>query len=194
MSDYKSLVQKALDTYKPHANVIEQVAIKWLERNLKVEVSDRYRTRAGACVWRHCNETILTMKVVFGTKVLTPEVAYETVAHEVAHAVAIISEQDKEHDEIWQAICKKMGGTGKQYHTLPIVKNKVKRVCIVGEGKEHYVTMNTYATIKYNPKYTFVGIVGIDLNEKKFHWVQRSVANVSVSGPKLKNGFALIEA
>jgi hypothetical protein len=196
MSDYKTLVQKALDTYKPFARSIEKVAIEWLERNLKVDVSDRYRTRAGTCAWTHDRHSgdILSMKVVFGTAVLTEDSMYQTVAHEVAHAVAIVSKQDKGHGWIWQAICKKMGGNGQQYHKLPVVKNKVKRVCIVCDGKPLYVTPKNYEGVKYSPRYTFMGTVQIDMNERKFRWIQKSVAfNSCIGGPKLRSGAELVE-
>lgn len=135
-----------------------------LMTKLTITFSDRMRTKAGACRWRHLNGKVVTIGIQLSTLFLsrvTSEKQFQLISHEFAHAYeAIQTGGVSTHGPLWQSIHRAMGGNARQYHTEKMPHNKVKRNTLVnvltGQVYNNVSTRMTNKCLRINQNLGYV--------------------------------------
>lgn len=97
MRDWLLVGRELLDSHN-----LEHWQINWMRRK-SIRVYARCRPRL---------RTIELNKEHFEQTAFTP-ILFDTILHEIAHAIDLESRHKTRHDSVWRAIYMKIGGTGK---------------------------------------------------------------------------------
>jgi predicted SprT family Zn-dependent metalloprotease len=152
-------IQTAFSNIRQAAPQFNEAVAK-VEATLKWEWSRRLRTCAGKAMLRE-NKIVISHKLHQDH----PEEAFYTVAHELAHLVEFQylggnlqkrgRKQVEHHSALWKQIAIAMGDNGNSKHTMKAKGNRIKRVIVEREGKEYWITLNSWN--KYQQGYIYNG-------------------------------------
>lgn len=152
-------IQTAFNNIRKSASHFNEAVAK-VEKTLKWEWSGRLRTCAGKANLRE-NKIVISRKLHQDN----PEELFNTVAHELAHLVEFQylggtlpkrgRKQWEHHSALWKQIAVAMGDTGNAKHTMKAKGNRVKRVIVERDGKDYWITLNSWN--KYQRSYLYNG-------------------------------------
>lgn len=154
-------INNAIDVLKQkniYAEFVSQI------HNISFSINMRKRTTAGVCFHHKLTKRI---RLEFSHSVFSSIVSksqYNTVVHELAHAIQFFYRHTSHHDSEFYSICDRMNGEASRCHSYNVKRNVVKRFKIIDNdtGRLHTCTTRTFNVIKNNPKYKLVSVRSYD--------------------------------
>lgn len=105
-------------------------AVLKVKNMLKVSFNSRLRTKAGVCKFSRIGKTLVSVSIELSLDYISKvsiEQINDTITHELAHAIQAMDCGDSNHGIIWASIHRSMGGSGKQFCTGEVKRNKMKQ-------------------------------------------------------------------
>lgn len=150
--------------------------------DITISLNTRMRTIGGRCRINILNSKCIIHlnKQLFDT--ISDEEKYDTISHELAHAMCFVYKLGRNHDYGWQIVHREMGGSSSRTHDNIVIGNKVRKVLVKYEGRlsaispqkaRKYLSMSVFDKHFNRMVLEKIGEIQMDRNNRTLKWLEK---------------------